>query len=246
MHVRFSAPRRRTSPALVWALVAAGLPGCGGCEGDGGDGAGLPPRGVAPAAPPPAPSAPAPADPAPDPAGDRPRLADGADDDAPAAPSHGARDLEGELSRAFGTPTDCFPAAFVTRNPGTLTVTVVARFPRDGEASNVRVTAPGAPESVRRCLEARAAGIRLPAPIPEAPRRVEAIIPFELSVEPVPGEPAGEGPGARIVPGAPGEDSVSTTSSALRQRLETRPPTGGELPTPPPSSYALPPGFGED
>lgn len=203
-------PRRPAAVALAprtmcWAVLGtAVLAGCSG--GDEEDAAArdsdLRPRGVGPAVegapPPPSGAATPPMDPKtaptarrrPDPPGRASTAADDDEDVNAGERPRGARDLPGELSREFGTPTGCFPPAYLRTQPGALVVSLSARVRRDGEIASHRLTAPGAPEEVVDCLSKHAAGLRMISPVPEAPRRVETRITFQLGTGP-PEETAG-------------------------------------------------------
>jgi len=215
-------PRSFRTALVAGMLLLSPVAGCEGCDyEDGGDqAAGLPRRGVGPAGAAPATGGETQAAPE-EPPGARfdpqdPRSRPTLAGKELSEEGHGARDLPGELSRAFGTPTPCFPSSYLETQPGALVVTLSARVKRDGEISSVRVSAPGAPDDVVTCLEERAGGLTLRAPVPAAPRRVETRVTFQLGT----GRPGAATPAAE---GAAGDGPAAAGSSEAFQRSLTAP-----------------------
>jgi len=97
---------------------------------------------------------------------------DGADDE---------RDLEAELTDAFGTPMDCFTPEVAAARRGRVEVGVTVYAVTVGRVTRAEVSAPGFPTAVVDCLERRAEGLRLDAPVPDAPRRIRTVVPYRFS-----------------------------------------------------------------
>jgi hypothetical protein len=102
-------------------------------------------------------------------------------------PEQERRDLSAELRDALFGLQACFANAG-REVPTTLSVLVTAHVTGTGVVSRASVSASGAPDAARRCVEARARAVRFRAPVPGAPRPVSATVTVHRAPPPPPPE----------------------------------------------------------
>lgn len=90
------------------------------------------------------------------------------------------RDLEADLRRAFGAPADCLSEETRDAMGDALTLQVSVRVTPAGRVVSAEVTGGALSEADRACLTRRAEGIRMAAPIEDAPRTVSATIRYSV------------------------------------------------------------------
>lgn len=89
-----------------------------------------------------------------------------------------ARDLGAELHAAIGDPTPCLPSDQEAL-PSRLTIAVQAHLSLTGVVTRAEVRVPELSDAARRCIRDRVQDVRLPGPIPDAPRSVRTTLTLE-------------------------------------------------------------------
>lgn len=93
-------------------------------------------------------------------------------------PSEPERNLGRELHAAVGDPTPCLPSDQEAL-PSRLTIAVRATLSLTGVVTRAEVRAPELSETARRCIRERVQEVRLPGPIPDAPRTAHTTLTLE-------------------------------------------------------------------
>lgn len=91
------------------------------------------------------------------------------------------RHLDTELAAAMGSPAPCIDVATARTLHGRLSVNVSVTVTPAGNVTRATVTAGALPEPALACLEARALGVRLTAPVEGAPRSVSTTLAFDVT-----------------------------------------------------------------
>jgi hypothetical protein len=93
-------------------------------------------------------------------------------------------DLEGAVRRVFGAPTHCLTPGSIPAGAREIEVALEVVLRADGRAAGAAVTAPAVDAAARACLLARARGLEVPPPIPDAPATVRTVIALRAPLPP--------------------------------------------------------------
>ena len=91
------------------------------------------------------------------------------------------RDLGDELREAMGDPSACVSLHEARSLGGTLRIRVSARVMSTGRITRAEVSASGLGERAHDCLQRRAEGLSLRAPVEGAPRAVDTTLTYEVT-----------------------------------------------------------------
>lgn len=125
-------------------------------------------------------------------------------EEAPAPEPEVRVDLPGLVRRLFGAPTWCLPPSDAPRPPD-VSIGLAVVVDEDGSVTRADVSGGGLDDRARDCLVARAEGLRIPTPIPDAPATVRTTVSLHLPAAPA-APPTPEGP--PLAPGARPADTV--------------------------------------
>jgi hypothetical protein len=144
----------------------------------------------------------------------------------PSAEPSSAPELPAALARAFGTPTICISPATRARLEGRLTVHVQVNVTPSGIVTRANVTSSQLAREDLECMRVHAERLRLPGPIPNAPRSVSTAVEYDVSSARV--EPADDEPRYDAVPRSSG--SVAPDRTLPMAGTETSRPRGSVAP----------------